>query len=92
MTLPVPRSETNVDHPHIELDEEESSENELGRPPSFEVVDEQPMSAQRPRTTKPVLKEHEQEETPDLEPEVEVPAHDPKRMLLLVQELQHYVS
>ena len=92
MTLPVPRSETNVDHPHIELDEEESSEDELGHPPSFEIVDEQPMSAQRPRTTKSTSEEHEQEETPDREPEVEVPTHDPKCMLQLVQELQRMLA
>ena len=40
MTLPVPRSEANVDHPQIEFDEEESSDDELGHPPSFEIIEE----------------------------------------------------
>jgi len=92
MTLPVPRNEANVEHPQIELDEEKSSEDELGHPPSFEIVDEQPMSAQRPRTAEPKSKKHGQEEPSDLEPESEAPVHDPSRMLSLVQELQHMLA
>ena len=92
MTLPVPRSEANVERPRIELDEEESSGDELGRPPSFEIVDEQPMSAQRPRTAEPKSKKRKQEEIPDSEPEGETSVHDPSRMLSLVQELQHMLA
>jgi len=90
MTLPVPRTEASVEQPHIELGEDESSEDDLGPSPSFEIVDGQLMSAQRPRATESNAKKRTREDLSEPEYEVEAPAHEGSRVMSLDQRI-HYM-
>lgn len=92
LTVPVSGAESGVVPPRIDLEEEDSSGDDLGPPPSFEIVDGQPMSAQRPRTKEPEKEKRTVGDSSESGSGMEVPIHTGDRMKSLIDRIEYMVE